>query len=88
MVQLQILLDAYKEGTQEFLGQSIIILSYECSRTEVLTVTSGDIIVRAQLDLPRESMRVERKLGEVGCNKVLSMIEAARAFALAALLIN
>jgi hypothetical protein len=88
MVQLQILLDAYKENVQEFLGQSMIILTHTCTRTEMLIVTGGDIVVGAQLNLPKETMRVEGRLGVGRCKKLHSMIEVARAFALAALLIS
>jgi hypothetical protein len=54
----------------------------------MLTKTDGDIIVRAQVNVPKEIMKIKGRLGSEGCKRFHSMIEAARAFVLAALLIN
>jgi hypothetical protein len=87
-VVLDVYLDAYKPNTQEFLGLSQVILSHMCSRKMMLTITSGDLINRAQAVLAKQSVKVEERIGLEGCRRLVGMVESARAFVLAALLIN
>jgi hypothetical protein len=87
-VQLEVLLDGYKPNTRGFLGMSHVILSYSCPRAVILTMTGGDIIAHAQVNITKHSMKIEERVGLEGCKKVAAMVEAAHAFVLAALLIN
>jgi hypothetical protein len=87
-VVLDVYLDGFKPNTREFLGLSQIILSHTCSRKLMLTITSGDLITRAQAILTEQSMKVEERIGVEGCKRLVGMVESARAFVLAALLIS
>jgi hypothetical protein len=87
-VQFQALLDPYRESSSEFQGLSIVILSWSCSRRVLLNETSDSIITHGQLNLLEHKDGAKRRLNEEEYKKLQNMVEAARAFALAALLIN
>jgi hypothetical protein len=80
-VQILLMLDVYKPNTREFSGPSVLPLTFSASRAYILSMSGKRVVGRAGLDLGT-------RLGAVAHARVIGMIEAARAFVLATLVVN